>query len=356
MQLADWGPRGKTRAKCTEDLVKTISNISDVPFVKVGGFVCSAANARLERGVDEVFQAARLLLLQARNANTGVDPTKVLALYRDVDPFGMSSVSRSGLVSAEPRWLSVDWFRNSSYSPTRLETHPHAHQHGSMWRAAFEDLLSAELDKPQFAHQAWSNRVNDQSLYASWAQHPSDWMLGLSCRGILPPQLPSLYNLPSTRHMDSAFRGVLRGTTRDRDVQRDFERLAADIAHFDPEERAEQMSNVPDTEADLYESFLGKANKDDKQVAPQQQAKVDVASSRILSTLSTTERTTLPDGSTTTKVMLRKRFADGREESTETVSTSHADISQNCATDLGSTEQQGKQGAEDKKKKGWFWS
>lgn len=42
----------------------------------------------------------------------------------------------------------------------------------------------------------------------------------------------------------------------------------------------------------------------------------------ILSTLTTTERTTLPDSPVTTKTVLKKRFADMREERIETVHTS----------------------------------
>ncbi|KAL8744260.1 MAG: hypothetical protein Q9190_003464 [Brigantiaea leucoxantha] len=43
----------------------------------------------------------------------------------------------------------------------------------------------------------------------------------------------------------------------------------------------------------------------------------------IISTLTTTERNTLPDGSVTTKVVLKKRFSDGSEESSESIHTAH---------------------------------
>ena len=44
----------------------------------------------------------------------------------------------------------------------------------------------------------------------------------------------------------------------------------------------------------------------------------------VLSTLTTTETRTLPDGSKTTRVVLKKRFADGAEESTERVYAQNA--------------------------------
>lgn len=317
---------------------------------------------------EESRDAARTLLLQARNANVGINPKRILSLYRDQssawdlsDPF-------------EPQWLSVDWFRRSRYSPTQIETHAHAHQHGSMWRAAFEDLLSAELGKEQEAHPAWTNRVNNQSLYASWAQAPIDWMLGLQCRGVLPPQLPALYQFEKTKHIDEVFSDIInnRYSSRSRhswhgaQAVSDFERLALEISHFDADERADQQARTAETEQDLYEAFLGKTSNEPSGRVPEQVAhsqaeapaviKPNIATSKILSTLSTTERTTLPDGSVTTKVVMKKRFADGREESTETVTTNHANVSDSApGTAIPSTATSPEQDQQ-KKQKGWFWS
>jgi len=318
---------------------------------------------------EEGREAARTLLLQARNANIGVNPQKILSLYRDnSSPWDFSD-------PFEPQWLSIDWFRRSPYSPTQMETHPHAHQQGSMWRAAFEDLLSAELGKEQEAHPAWTNRVNNQKLYASWAQAPTDWMLGLQCRGILPPQLPALYQFHKTKHIDQVFNDIINRRQSARSMYSltgaqalaDFERLALEISHFDADEREDQMARTADTEQDLYEAFLGKTSSDPtRQTAPGAVArpgatppaatKPDIAASKILSTLSTTERTTLPDGSVTTKVTLKKRFADGREESTETVSTNHAEA--DGAVSASSTQAADVNRGQDQqgKKKGWFWS
>jgi len=247
-----------------------------------------------------------------------------------------------------------------------------------MWRAAFEDLMSAELGKEPRAHSAWTNRRNDQKLYASWGQAPVDWMLGLQCRGILPPQLPALYQLRNKEVMDKDFAAIInRKSARDFDVACDFERLATEIGTFDEDERAEQLrdqrqtkteQNQAETELDLYEAFLGKAGGDAKfkddnmaQAAPKQEQKVahtpNVAASKVLSTLSTTETVTLPDGTVTTKVVMKKRFSDGREESTETVSTSHAheknpQSAPVASLDSSAAEREGRS----KDKKGWFWS
>lgn len=320
----------------------------------------------------EAREAARALLRQARDANTGVNPDRILRLYRDMDTFMP--------VPGDYRWLSAEWFARSPYSPTNVETDTHTHQYGSMWRAAFEDLMSAELGKELRAHPAWTNRRNDQKLYASWGQAPVDWMLGLQCRGILPPQLPALYQglWSSKRDMDKDFAAIMRGEpAHDLEVIMDFERLATEIGTFDEDERAEQLRDQKQTkteqkqaatELDLYEAFLGKAggaakSMDDNmaQVAPKQEQKAvhkpDLAASRILSTLSTTETVTLPDGTVTTKVIMKKRFSDGREESTETVSTRHAQEKSSQSTsaasiDSSAVEREGRS----KDKKGWFWS
>ena len=77
----------------------------------------------------------------------------------------------------------------------------------------------------------------------------------------------------------------------------------------------------------------------------------------ILSTLTTTEQRTLPDGTVTTKVVLKKRFSDGAEEVTENFHTQNAPLSQKL-TSMDSRRKQESTSQEPKAKKrsGWFWS
>ncbi|KAL1625648.1 hypothetical protein SLS54_003120 [Diplodia seriata] len=115
----------------------------------------------------------------------------------------------------------------------------------------------------------------------------------------------------------------------------------------------------PKTELDMYERFLGDSSHHhgsgsgsgsrQPPAAPAPSSSngknsIDVASSPILSTITTTERNVAADGTVTTKVTLKKRFADGREESSETVNTSRGDP----------MSQEG--GDNNKNKGGWFWS
>lgn len=94
---------------------------------------------------------------------------------------------------------------------------------------------------------------------------------------------------------------------------------------------------LPDTELDHYEQ---------QQQLSQTETKANVgepselpAASRVLSTVTSTERRTQPDGSIRTKTIVNTRFADGREERFETDETNHH---------TGSS-------SDDRSKGGWFW-
>ena len=90
----------------------------------------------------------------------------------------------------------------------------------------------------------------------------------------------------------------------------------------------------------------------------------------IISTLTTTEKRTLPDGTVHTKVVLKKRFADGNEESSETVHTTRGSEVQSQAqtTQAGGvkdelvkknatgTKEEKSKAKEEKSQIGWFWT
>jgi hypothetical protein len=80
----------------------------------------------------------------------------------------------------------------------------------------------------------------------------------------------------------------------------------------------------------------------------------------ILSTLTTTERSVAPDGSVTTKVVLKKRFSDGREESSETVHTQRGHEMHPWHLDqpraVSQSEKKDEEQDKEKRRSGWFWS
>ncbi len=221
----------------------------------------------------------------------------------------------------------------SPYSPLRLEQDFSLRDHPVEWRRAFEDLMGMQikgdlpdperLEKGPFGH--WKSRVG-KSL--------------------------QIYQRNSGR-MD-----VMDATDQDSKAESDEV-----------------------TELDLYERFLGTqypqvipstptstptSNADPTTSHPSAAPILaDNPNPTIISTLTTTERNTLPDGSVHTKVMLKKRFTDGREESTETVHTTYGSQTEGPGPAkpfvVGEAKDAPKKEASEgiappAKKKGWFWS
>jgi hypothetical protein len=129
--------------------------------------------------------------------------------------------------------------------------------------------------------------------------------------------------------------------------------------------KGEDWEQEHETEMDAYERLEAASAPapapSPTQIFPSSTAQNEAKPS-ILSTLTTTERTVAPDGSVTTKVVLKKRFADGREESSETVHTQRGQEDAHTRepwralptpAQASPVEDNGDQG---KKKSGWFWS
>ncbi|KAL8870397.1 MAG: hypothetical protein Q9174_003550 [Haloplaca sp. 1 TL-2023] len=90
----------------------------------------------------------------------------------------------------------------------------------------------------------------------------------------------------------------------------------------------------------------------------------------IISTMTTTQRHTRPDGSIYTKIVLKKGFSDGREECTETEETTHGaprrQIQHQAGPNVkkstaalgydGKVKQAIEERMREQKKGGWFWS
>ena len=117
-----------------------------------------------------------------------------------------------------------------------------------------------------------------------------------------------------------------------------------------------------ETEMDHYERLDAISASSASDPAPTSAIpKTHDAKSSILSTLTTTERTVSPDGSIRTKVVLKKRFTDGREESTETVHTQRGQEEAQRRDPRRALHDAQKTQAENESKtsqksSGWFWS
>lgn len=132
---------------------------------------------------EEAFQAAIKLVSESceRNANVSVD--KIKALYRDPEGYLKFRDWQA------QTWLSTSWFKKDPYSPITLEARPELVHYGSHWRAAFEDLMSASLDKPMVSEERFGTREPYGKPNSTYFGPGLEWMLSLHCRGLLPPFL-----------------------------------------------------------------------------------------------------------------------------------------------------------------------
>ncbi|KAK4895781.1 hypothetical protein LTR27_006263 [Elasticomyces elasticus] len=173
----------------------------------------------------DVVDATLMLLREARNRSATVAPERIEALFKDdrlgpLDALASPMLSPGGACyyqrdngynapstaifrssNASHRWLSINWFKRSPYSPISLEQEPDLEQPGGSWRGAFEDLISVALDKPMESREQWGYRCPVASTQSTRNGPGLDWMLSLQCRGILPPQLPSYYNTARSRSL-----------------------------------------------------------------------------------------------------------------------------------------------------------
>ncbi|KAI4211906.1 MAG: hypothetical protein LQ351_005397 [Letrouitia transgressa] len=158
------------------------------------------------------------------------------------------------------------------------------------------------------------------------------------------------------------------------------EQLAKDKSHDD----FDCGTGFP--EPDWWKKLLSDQSPWNQDPTPSSQlAKIEPPSAqeeapRVISTVTTTERSTLPDGSVHTKVFFKKRFANGGEESTESIYTTSGAEGQGAvqeevqqttpqpslpATNPSTSSAVGHDGQmkqricdhiREKKKGGWFWS
>ncbi|KAL1799286.1 hypothetical protein ACET3X_003323 [Alternaria dauci] len=365
-----------------------------------------------EEGAGDWMQLEKLLRLQAEarrladefNDKAWDDPVA------DVAKFTNHSESRPH--DSKPRvWTwSKSWqwppptdasqIHDAAYSPRALEQSREMNKAGVPWQAAYEDLLRAEqAESPHCMRghepKAWDRRkmplpqepnealqdASEPTCPAGTDADASDnyWVHGKIL--ITQHQLQETVDRgeqPSCPHF-AAFDEPSYEYSHDHEdqhddpptpkqdrfpfadtVRRDTYNTVLDAAHERDEEDAE-------TEMDAYERMdavsRGPASAPGHMsVSSTIAEQITEAKPSILSTLTTTERTVASDGSITTKVVLKKRFADGREESSETVHTQrgqgHDEPQRDPWRAFHDTQsaQAEPKNAERKKSSGWFWS
>jgi len=249
----------------------------------------------------------------------GLLPSSDLHDFFDMDfPFGDSLFS-----DLFPSAWPLGYLISSRYSPLALERDGRLGCQGTTrWRDAFEDLMLAEQGKPLPARQR-SETGEDKR------ESPEQWITGLLNRGVLGP-----------------WKRIEEGTVSD------GARTPTADGSSNPVEDVDGQ-----TELDLYNRFLGSQYSSEDRPMPDKGSVVEPEKPSIISTLTTTERKTLPDGSVYTKVVLKKRFADGNEESSETVHTTapRQDFAHNLSDADADADGSPSSGRKEKKG-GWFWS
>jgi hypothetical protein len=231
----------------------------------------------------------------------------------------------------------VEYIMASNYSPLALEKDELPHKKGE-WRNAFQDLLDITDGEEMCPQRLRPNPMSRKE----WIRY---MVQGVSPEGHC--------RIPTALRTLAAFRPK-------------------------KEDRAPKDENGM-TELDVYEHFLKSQFKQAKQLSPVEhgaetpQAETEkertdpfkpVAEKKdlgIISTLTTTERTVMPDGTVRMKMTLKKRFVDGREESIETVHNTQGGQEQqhgpstatNASTQIPPSASD--RVKEKKQSKGWFW-
>lgn len=218
-----------------------------------------------------------------------------------------------------------------SYSPLHLE-HEGPMRRQVDWRAAFEDLLCAERGEPMMG-EYYNGYLQPQPR--------GSWLMNMLLRGHI--------NISDCWHQE----------------------MFGIEPPYEHGETPESLATKLDTELDVYDLFPNSIYNvfqklSNASTSPTVSEEI-LAKPQILSTLTSTEQVRLPDGSTTTRRILKKRFADGREESEDSTESTPPAVaagsqSLNRLVQLPTPEAQSisddliKKNEELDKRGTWFWS
>ncbi|KAF2769779.1 hypothetical protein EJ03DRAFT_88218 [Teratosphaeria nubilosa] len=252
-----------------------------------------------EEDGNDAISLALLLLRENRERNKHVPKDKIKALYQDQGPLLHPNVTGAPMLSyggacyyqqddgynapstrifrfgtPHYRWLSIDWFKRSPYSPIALEIHKDLSQDGTKWRAAFEDLLNAAVDKPMESRRQAGYRWPYQNAGSPYHEAGIDWMLSLVCRGILPLQFPVDFDRLSLPHNSLPLNQAISAGTISNMRSNiwsygwqygptiSLDNLLDEITTSSRTATAQTLeATQPETEQDLYKHFLDSESK-----------------------------------------------------------------------------------------------
>ncbi|KAE9981014.1 hypothetical protein EG328_011915 [Venturia inaequalis] len=264
------------------------------------------------------------------------------SLFGSSVPFSkpLSTLFSLGMRPFLPEQSAVGYLLYSEYSPLHLE---HEEGFDSSFRQRFEDLLRCEDGKAMMSKEECASGNNMSSV---------DWLGRL---------------IPFLKEGESSGRGqvTIGSASGDPFALQVRERQTPDNS---ARLTQEPYDNGPATEQDMYEQHFSNFPREPFPISSVPRSVPQEPESRssrpsILSTMTRTERHVAPDGSVTTKTVLKKSFADGSEENWETTETTPATRpawrEQRSEVERGTNSeivQSDKPRPDQEPSRGWFWS
>ena len=252
------------------------------------------------------------------------------------------------------------FLNESEYSPFNIENDPDLKVFGPLWLQAFGDLMDAAEGRRMASTTREFNK-------AEWVAHyVPRWAKAVEDRAAAYSPLHAVLREFSNSTDPFEQLQVLRRTIAD-----NYWTNTSSTDNTDEEANEAQE----ETELEMYERMLAMGNNDSADSrspttssAPSPSPEPPTSSpleptSSIISTLTTTERVTMPDGSVRTRRVLKKRFSDGREESNESEevqqprkSSLNERVEDAWSRQTPKNAEETRQEPEEKRKGGWFWS
>ncbi|KZZ89234.1 hypothetical protein AAP_04381 [Ascosphaera apis ARSEF 7405] len=263
-------------------------------------------------------------------------------------PYSPIHLERTDQTRRKPRGQLESWFGTPDVDDTEAAVIPSTSAAETStttsppdWRLAFEDLLRIEAGKSML----------DVSSKEMWKKESgADWIYGMIERGSLGDQWK--LQRRTGRHGED----LVSLSYEDDRSKRNWEASSSrTVAKDQGKEIDGSTQSEPATELDLYDppakSYLDDNTADREQRQPEQQSHNTTSNKslvemiqekakalrheddtpnkekpvRVVSTLISTERKTMPDGSIHSKTVRTKRYSDGREEKSEWVETTNPD-------------------------------
>lgn len=275
----------------------------------------------------------------------------------------LSTEEAAARLNEDPRNVfPLSYLIHSRYSPLHLERQEQSCERGDKWRAAFEDLIASQDDQDQNSNPAKETQDGQRSGLG-WVmsmlelRHPADvedFCKALCSTARLAMPLASLGAREATYEEEEDGLEDEEGEGRERE---EYDKEDEEMTELDLYDRLKTSNGLLSRICSEALKVQSQSLAEELEQAPPLVTERDNKKPGILSTLTTTERTTLPDGSVHTKVVLKKKFSDGREESTETIHTQNALAEQQKGAIVKASQEQRASKQEDNVGgKGWFWS